>query len=196
MHRPIEPVPRIGSAGYTMVEVIVAMLISCVMMTAVMGVALTAKEGSAEQMHQLMFNQGVAQLSAVVKQYVSACGCNAITGSCVTPTNGCDGTTDGIYGPNTSVSGVNQWYLAGADGSVVDAATLGGAGRSIWPLACGDHYITGIVPSLEGAPYNGYIKISVGWPTVGACTVGVGDDGIPGKDDVPTVTFTANWSEP
>jgi type II secretory pathway pseudopilin PulG len=193
MRRQELPLPSLlGSAGYSLVEVVVAMLIACVMVTAVMGVAVTSKQGSAKNMHRMMFDQGIAQLSSEVKQYVTACGCRADTGVCPAPS--C--ADPGILGPNTAggITGVNQWYLAGAEGTFVDAATApppAGAPRSIWALACGDHYITGVVPSLEAPPYNGYIMYSVGWPTIGACTVG-----LPGINDAPTITFTANWTEP
>ena len=194
--RPCKRPPHIGSAGYSLVEVVVAMLISVVMVTAVMSVAVTAKQGSAKAMHHMMMDQGVAQVSAMVKQYVTACGCNACTGVCPSP----QCADPGISGPNTApgVTGANQWYFSGSkitDWTKVPPPSGTGVPQAVWPLASGDHYLTGVVPSLEAAPYIGYIKYSVGWPNIGgACTVGNG--GIPGVSDAPEVKFMANWSEP
>ncbi len=178
----LRPSPRLPRAGYSLVELVIAMLISCLMITAVMGVAVTARRGGVKGMHRLMFNQGISQLSAQVKQYVTACGCNPSTGAC-DPT-GC--AVPGNLGPHTANSGFATWYLTG--GGLADAATAGGAGRGVYALMCGPHYVTGVVPSLEGAPYNGYIQYDVSWP--GGCPTSIG------ATDTPVVTFTAQWDEP
>jgi len=192
-HAPHDPLAS-PAHGYTLVEVVVAMLISCVMVTAVMGVAVTAKQGGGQQAHRMMFNQGIAQLSAQVKEYVTACGCNASTGVCPSP--GC--ADPGISGPNTGpgITGVNQWYLqdTSVNPGIYDLdgpPNGGGVARTTWALACGDHYITGIVPALEVPPYYGYIHYQVGWPSLGSCTVGV-----PAMNDMPVVQYTAVWTEP
>jgi prepilin-type N-terminal cleavage/methylation domain-containing protein len=197
MRRHRTSVPRLSTApGYTLVEVVVAMLISCVMMTAVMGVAVTAKQGGGQQAHRMMFNQGIAQLSAQVKEYVTACGCSAATGG-TCPSPGC--ADPGISGPNTGpgITGVNQWYLqdTSVNPGIYDfdgPPNAGGVARATWALSCGDHYITGIVPALEVPPYQGYIHYQVGWPTLGTCSV----PGVPGKNDMPVVQYTAVWTEP
>ena len=197
--RPI----RIGFAGYSLVEVVVAMLISCVMLTAVMGVAVTAKQGGGKSMHRLAFDQGISQLSAELKSYVTACGCRADTGAC--PGGGlCD--DPGINGPNTNRAGVAQWYINGAPGAGTTGKLIdtynGSAGADVWALACGDHVITGLFPpppsplALESAPYGGSIKYTVGWPDINAAGVGSCAVGLPGINDAPTIKFMANWSEP
>jgi hypothetical protein len=167
------------------------MLISCVMVTAVMGVAVTAKQGGGQQAHRMMYDQGIAQLSAQVKEYVTACGCNASTGVCPSP--GC--ADPGINGPNTGpgITGVNQWYLQDTSLGIYDfnGPPNSGTPQTVWALTCGDHYVIGIVPAMEVAPYYGYIHYQVGWPTLGACTVGV-----PGANDMPVVQYTAVWQEP
>ncbi|HEX4048634.1 MAG TPA: prepilin-type N-terminal cleavage/methylation domain-containing protein [Elusimicrobiota bacterium] len=167
-------------AGYTLVEVIVAMLISCIMVTAVMGVAVTSKEGSGKAMHHLMFNQGIAQLSAEVKQYVTACGCTK-AGACPAP------NCTEVLGPNTNNAGVGTWYLNGAPGA---AGNLVDSMGNVWALACGAHTITGVVPTLEAAPYNGSITYTVSYPVSGTCA------GTPTATDAPAVSFAANWTEP
>ena len=166
------------------------MLISCIMVTAVMGVAVTSKQGSSKSTRRLLADQGIAQLSAEVKQYVTACGCVKSTGVCPAP------ACTEILGPNTNVAGVSTWNINGAAGpaaNIVDAAVYGGAGRAIWALACGgtgNHVITGIMPTLEAAPYNGSITYNVQWP-IGGC-----NGTLPTAADTPSITFTANWTEP
>jgi len=69
-------------------------------------------------------------------------------------------------------------------------------GRALYALYCGsggNHYITGISPTLEAPPYNGYFVYNVAWPppwpscpmTAAAAAAGS-----------PIITFTANWTEP
>ena len=171
-----------GAAGYTLVEVIVAMLISCVMVTAVMGVAITAKQSTGENMRRLQADQGIAQLSGQLKGYVTACGCNPQTGSCPAPA--C--TT--ILGPNTANAGAATWYLNSdnpAQNSIRDSV------GDKYALMCGNHVITGLVPAIEAAPYNGGIRYSVWWPP-GAPNC----PALPGPTGAPIVTFSANWTEP
>lgn len=185
-HRPRVRVLA-ASAGYSLVEVVLAMLISCIMVTAVMGVAVTARQGSGKSIHRMMFDQGISQLSAEVKQYVTACGCLKSTGACPSP-----GCTQ-IPGPNTNVAGVNTWNLngaVGAGGTLLDSASYGGAGQNVWALSCGSpHVVTGVVPTLESSPYNGSITYNVTWPS--GCTAS-----LPLATDTPLITFTANWTEP
>ena len=134
--------PHRGTNGFTLVELIVAMLISCTMITAVMGVAVTSKQGGGKSMRHVMFDQGIAQLSAEVKQYVTACGCTKNSGTAC-PTPNCTM----ILGPNTN-SGrrehlEHQRKAAGAVAGVpiTDAAAL--RGTNTWALSCGNHVIYG-----------------------------------------------------
>ena len=172
-----------GSRGYSLVEVIVAMLITCVMVTAVMGVAVTSKQGSVKGTHHQMFDQGIAQISAELKGYVTACGCDK-GGTCPAP------NCSMVLGPNINQPGVASWYMNGAvgpTGNIVDSA------GNVWALKCGVHTLTGVLngiaPNLEAAPYNGNITYTVTWPG-GSCA------GIPSANDSPTIAFAANWTEP
>lgn len=173
-----------GSSGFSLVEVIVAMLITCVMVTAVMGVAVTAKQGSIKTTHREMFDQGIAQLSAELKQYVTACGCNKGTGICPAP------ACSTLLGPNSNRPGVASWYFNGAVGPT---GTIADNRGDVWALACGNHRLTGVLtggaPNLEAAPYNGSITYNVSYP-IGGCA------GIPTVTDTPLVQFTASWTEP
>ena len=188
--RAFDRPPPGGSAGYSLVEVMVAMLITCIMLTAVMGVAVTSKQGSITSEHRTLFNQGIAQLTSEVKEYVTACGCDKGTGNCVPALNPTACTQ--ILGPNTNAAGAATWYLNGAAGA---SGVLNDSMGNVWALTCGDHVITGVVPLFEApSPYNGTIDYKVGWPGCAANCVGC--TGVPAATDVPTITFTANWTEP
>lgn len=176
------------------------MLISCIMVTAVMGVAVTGKQGGGKSMRRVQFDQGIAQLSAEVKQYVTACGCTKNPGSaCPAATCYYPGPPP-IQGPNVNnAPGAGTWYINGAPGSlggttIADAGSVGslGTGRNTWALSCGPHYITGILnggtPNLEAPPYNGYILYTVNY--------GSGCGGIPTVTDTPQITYAASWTEP
>lgn len=175
---------RHGAAGYTLVELIVAMLISCVMVTAVMGVAITAKQsGGSKNMRRMLADQAIAQLSGQLKGYVTACGCSPQTGACPAPA--C--TT--ILGPHaTNGNGVNTWYLH-SDNTAADPIQDSMGDK--YALTCGNHVLKGVVPSIEAAPYNGKITYSVWWPP-GSPTC----PALPGAVGAPIVTFTASWTEP
>ena len=180
-------------AGYTLVEVVVAMLISCIMITAVFGVALTSKQSTGKNERHLLFDQGIAQLSGQLKSYVTACGC-VPGGSC--PTGPCNGPGE-IDGPNTNFHwSPATWYLDGAPGA--NGATIHdypnppsscgsfGTPQKVWALASGAHYITGVVnsgtPPLDQSPFCGYIMYTVAWPG-------------PPATVPPQVTFTATWND-
>lgn len=161
------------------------MLISCVMVTAMMSAAVTSKAGSGKNDRRMMASQAVSQLTAQLKGFVTACGCNASTGSCAACAAAC---ASGLCGPNTNNAGANTWYLNG--GPYTDSATAGGGGRNVWALMCGAHYIKGIMPKLEAAPYNGYIQYTVTYNNGGACP------GVTGGSDVPRAVVSASWTEP
>lgn len=167
-------------AGYTLVEVVVAILVSSIIVISVFSVAVTSKAGSGKNDRRLAAGQAAAQVTAQLKGYVTACGCNPSTGDC----SAC--ASSPVLGPNTNNSGVSTWYLSG--GGVADAGSLGGAARNVYALACGDHFVTGIVPPLEASPFNGYIRYTVTYP--GGCPTSIG------VTAAPQVTLSVNWTEP
>jgi hypothetical protein len=179
-----------------LVEVVVALLISSVMITAVFGVALTSKSGSGSGQRRVLANTAVSQVSAQLKAYVTAC-CTPTSGLC--PGASSCGAAGAGTGPN-SLNGVNSWAISlpspPAATAVVDAATAPsgasctpGATRNTWALMCGDHYLTGINSTLEAPPYCGYVKYNVSWPA--GCSAGS-----PPSQGAPIVAFTVNWTEP
>jgi prepilin-type N-terminal cleavage/methylation domain-containing protein len=177
-------------AGFTLVEVIVAMLISCVMITAVMGVAITGvRSGGPKNMRRILADQAISQLSGQLKAYVTACGCSPNTGVC--PVAPCTTSGTGLDGPNSSNVGVGTWYLSGAPGAEVGGVAttiVDSQGATKWALTTGVHTLSNVLPAIEAAPYSGHISYTVTW------AAGVG--AIPGPTDVPSVTFNATWTEP
>jgi hypothetical protein len=171
-----------------LVEVIVAMLISCIMITAVMGVAITGvRSGGPKNMRRILADQAISQLSGQLKEYVTACGCSPSSGVC--PVGPCTTSGTGLDGPNKSpgVTGAATWYLAGSPGSPAGSTIVDSQGAR-WALTAGVHTLTNVLPAIEAAPYSGNISYTVTW------AAGVG--AVPGPTDVPSVTFNANWTEP
>jgi type II secretory pathway pseudopilin PulG len=190
---------RVLLAGYTLVEVVVAMLISCVMVTAVMGVAITAKQSSGpKNFRQILANQAIAQLSGQLKGYVTGCGCLCAQNGTCDATKCADPALcaggKGLNGPNSNNTCNATWYL---NGSVGAADPTTGAPQSImdsqlnaWALASGPHTLSHVVPAIEAPPFSGNISYTVSWPP-GSCA-----GGYPGPTDIPTIAFTAKWNEP
>jgi prepilin-type N-terminal cleavage/methylation domain-containing protein len=172
---------RAGSPGYSLVEVMVAMLIASVMVTAVLGVAVTATKGDTKSSHRQLMNGALTQLSAQLKNYQTACGCYKSNGDC-TSSGGC---TE-ILGPNSNNAGAATWSLNGAPGPAGNLADTS-FGNS-WALACGVHNVTGLVPALEAAPYSATVSYTVTWPTCSAA--------VPALNESPSISFNTNWTEP
>jgi hypothetical protein len=149
-----------------------------------LGVAATSKQGTVKSNHRTAYNQAISQISAQLKNYVTACGCDK-GGACPAP------NCTMISGPNSNATGtVASWYMNGSpgpSGNIVDSA------GNVWALKCGVHTLTNLVsagtPNLEAAPYGGTMSYTVTWPG-GSCA------GIPSMTDAPAISFTANWTEP
>ncbi len=165
---------RRDGLGYTLVEVIVAMLISCIMVTAMFSVALTQKAGSGKSDRKMLANQGMSQVSAMLKGYVTGCGCDPNTGVC----NG-GGDCDTLLGPNKANGGVATWYLNGSGGNISDSM------GNVYALTYGVHTLTGVLPGwLEAAPYNARVSYTVSQAQL-----------VNGRP-VPQVVMSVNWTEP
>ncbi|MBI3564678.1 MAG: hypothetical protein HY079_05730, partial [Elusimicrobia bacterium] len=156
-----------------LVEVIVAMLISCIMVTAMFSVALTQKSGSGKSDRRVLANQGMAQITAMLKGFVTGCGCDPTTGVCSNTNGDCTMLT----GPNTANAGVATWYMNG--GGITDSM------GNVYALTYGTHILTGVLPAwFEAAPYTARVQYAV----TNTQTV----NGRP----VPKVVVTVNWTEP
>lgn len=162
-------------AGYTLVEVVIALLLSSVMVTAVFSVALTSKQGGGKSDRKLVASQASKRVTAALRNYVTGCSCDATTGFC-----GADCGFAGFEGPTPRV-GVASWYFNDPGNAVNDSR------GDVWALASGVHNITGtgVLPQwFLNAPYNGYVSYSVNNSQV--------VDGRP----VPQVTLNVIWTEP
>ncbi|MDE2143607.1 MAG: prepilin-type N-terminal cleavage/methylation domain-containing protein [Elusimicrobia bacterium] len=160
--------------GYTLVEVIVAMLISCVMVTAMFAVALSTKRATGKSDRHLIAAQAARQITSQLKSYVTGCGCStAANGTCSSTNNDCSFMT----GPNTCRSGVATWYIGCPTATPTPIVDSRG---DVYALSAGLHVVTGLLPAwFEAAPYNATVQYTV---TIVGTT--------------PQVVVNVNWTEP
>lgn len=128
-------VPR-GDAGYTLVEVMVAMLLTSIMVTSVFSVALTVKTGGNKGESKIKAAAGARMVAALLKNYVTA-----ETGAV---------STTVIPGP--CVGAANNWSIS--CNGIVDACP-GGGGSDCYALAPGTHTLTGVMGDFELPPPAG-----------------------------------------
>ena len=166
--------PRIsGRAGYTLVEVVIAVLLTSIMVTSVFSVALTSKQGGGKMDRRLIASQAGKQVSGSLRNFVTGCSCNATTGAC-------SAVSCTIQGP-TPRGGVASWYLNDPANNVNDSR------GDVWALAAGLHTITGtgVLPAwFLAAPYNANVQYTVDNSVV-----------VNGRP-VPQVTLNVVWTEP
>jgi type II secretory pathway pseudopilin PulG len=160
-----------------LVEVIVAMLISCIMVTAMFSVALTTKQGTGKSDRHLIASQAARQITSQLKGFVTGCGCNAISGVCSVAGNDCTM----VLGPNTSRNGVATWYFNSPTAVPPITDSMG----DVYALTVGVHTISGLLPVwFEGAPYSARVIYTVTQLTT-----------VAGRP-VPQVDVNVNWTEP
>lgn len=158
------------SAGYTLVEIMIAMLLTSIMVTSVFSVVLTVKTGGQKEENKIKAAVGTRYVSALLKNYVTA-------------ETGGSGTSI-IAGPCAS-NPVNNWSIT--CNGVVDTCPVAssGAPNNCYALAPGSHSLTGILPAaFEATPYSARVVYFV----TTADTIG----GRP----IPHVSVTAQWTEP
>ncbi|MBI5629461.1 MAG: type II secretion system protein [Elusimicrobia bacterium] len=130
-----------GRSGYTLVEVVVAMLISAIMVAAIMSVALSAKKGEVKNDRKIVANQATRELAAKLNAYITADPASTI-----------------IAGPG---SGSNKWSMT--SGSIVD--TCPDASTNCYALTTGSHTLTGFLPTwFEATPYSARAIYFVSYP--------------------------------
>jgi prepilin-type N-terminal cleavage/methylation domain-containing protein len=170
--------------GYTLVEVVVAMLLAAVMITSVFTVALSNKRSNLKQDSQAMAQASSQSVLKMLSAYVTA-----------------DWTQSVVPGPNSR--GTNSWSL---DGDDYEDVTRPGA----WALAPGSHTIKGkssgldpdgLLPRLRGDPYKGTLTYCVQWLNCPQCTNNASC--VPGSCTPPlaatcqpSITVTADWIQP
>ncbi len=132
--------PR-SDSGYTLVEVMVAMLLTSVMVTSVFSVALTVKTGGSKGERKIKASSGAKQIAAVLKNYV--------TGDPLTLT---------IPGPGT---GPNSWSMDGNVGNgvgLIDDTSC----TDCYALTTGAHPLRNILPAeFEASPYFAQLTYTV-----------------------------------
>ncbi len=152
--------------GYTLVEVVVAMLLIAVMVSSVISVALSAKQGGGKTERRLIAARASKHLTAMLKTYVAD------------PSIAVTTATAASWGPGT---GTNKWSLD--DGTINDNDINGSPCVDCYALAPGTHTVLGILPSwFEAAPYGARIKYYVNNPLSAG-------QGTP-------VSVTVDWTEP
>ena len=171
--------PRV-QAGYTLVEVVVAMLITAVIVTSVFSAAVTAKSGTGKNDRRLLASQAARNLSATLKLYVTGCSCDFTTGVCDAA------SCADIPGPNPG-NAANAFSLTDDTKTPpihdsCDSSCSGGA--NCYALKLGAHCVTGLLPGwFEAAPYNARVRYTVT------------QSGVVEGRVVPQVTLDVQWQE-
>lgn len=164
--------PRAFSAanGFTLVEVMVAMLLTTIMVTSVFSVALTVKTGGTKGEGKIKAGAGARQVAALLKNYVTA-------------ETGAASTTD-IPGPCSGAT--NNWSIT--CNGIVDSCP--GGGSNCYALAPGTHTLTGVMGDFENSaamvPPGKSARVSyhVDWSLM-----------VNGRP-APAVSITTTWVEP
>lgn len=160
---------RRRSNGYTLVEVVIAMMLMAVMVSSVFSVVLSTKQSGGKSDRKLAASQASKEMTTMLKGFVSD------------PT--ARGLGEPIDGPNTN-NGVNEWALDDATQSPPITCAHGTLGPNHYALAAGTHTVTGVLPSwFAGPPYLGTMRYFVNVAVVNG-------------QDVPQVAVQVDWTEP
>jgi hypothetical protein len=158
------------------------MLICSIIVTAMFGVALTTKTNSGKTDRRMLATQAAAQLTSMLKGYVTGCGCDSVSGVC----SAANGDCTLILGPNRTQAGALTWSLNGPVGDTrgYNGARIIDSLGDVYALMNGEHSISGLLPAwFESAPYNARVVYTVSSPTT-----------ISGRP-VPQVSVDVRWSE-
>lgn len=142
---------ELRTGGYTLVEVVVAILLTGIMTVSVFSAALTSKASTGKSDRTLIASQAARQLTSRLKSFVTPC-CDPLAGTC-------DVAVDcgSITGPNTSRGGAARWYFQSPGGS-----PIGDEAGDVYALTQGQHVITGLLPSwFESSPYGARVIYDV-----------------------------------
>ena len=172
-----------GRQGYTLIEVVVAMLLSCVMIASVFSVALSNKVASSKIDHSLVAVQASRSLQEKLSAYVTSDPTNTI-----------------IAGPAGGGAGLASWSL--------NRAGYSDSQGTVWALAGGSHVVTG--PGLPpaaivnaglksgeatcpgGASGPACVEYFVYWPCAGG-----GTPAFPVPNNCqPVINVSVFWLEP
>ncbi len=166
-----------GRAGYSLVEVVIAILLTAVIVTSVFSVSVSSKTSDIQAERKFKGAVGTRQVSALLRTYVTGDEFDSAIN---------------LPGPGT---GPNTWSMTSPGTGIVDHfwtyPSCGGV-RNDYALAPGDHCLTGVLGAFEAAPYNArvwyhVVDMAVGDPILGPACPGC---------KLPFVTITADWIDP
>jgi type II secretory pathway pseudopilin PulG len=157
--------------GYTIIEVIVSIMLTAVMVSAVFSVALTTKTGGGKADRKLLAGQAERSLTAALRSYVTA-----------------DTANTAIPGPNAAA---NTGGATGAAGWSIHTAAVqtDSMGVGTYALAVGTHILA--CPAAAGADAACFLAKALRNPPFNGTIQYVVAAGSP-----PQVTVTVNWTEP
>ena len=157
-----------GASGYTLVEVVVAMLLTSLMVTAVMSVAITTRGSGKKNVNKLTAEAGDRRLADELKNYVTG-DTNPLTSDIPGP------------GPGT----INKWSITGPNPLLDVQDSMSCAPPPCYALANGTHDLINFFPAtFEAPPFNARISYVVT------------QMGTLGGRPVPQVVITASWTQP
>ncbi len=196
---------KIKNGGFTLVEVVIAMLLTAIIVSGVFSLALTIRSGNVQTDRKLIADQYARQLTSMLKSYVTAdCTGNPAT-TAMAPLN---------------ASGVHSWSLSNVEGP--GGLISDSCGASCYALESGYHVLTNFIPPAasnaelnSGSPYNAKICYNVDYggdcstdPTiqnnlatcsdaaVGGTTPCTNPPGYATAPAPPSVCVNAYWNEP
>jgi hypothetical protein len=179
----------LGQGGYSFVEVIISLLLASVIVTSVFSVALTSKSMNGthgRNEREQAAGQAIKEISGTLRYFVT--GCRDISGACNPVGTGSCGS---LQGPNLGQASPSDWSLnhyPTSNGVITDS--LG----SVYALKTGTHCLTGVLPpwfETPVAPYNAQLCYTVVAGPAYALPAA-----FPATQNLPTVTFNVNWTEP
>lgn len=193
VHR-IRPTDSRGIEGYTLIEVVVALLVSAIIATAVMSVALTAKMNGGQNGkndRREIAGQAVKNVSAALRNFVSGC-CDVYSG-CVIG-SGLPYSCLPIRGPNL-LGAYGGWTFDGYPLAAGPVGDPGFAGRYALLASATPHNLTNVLPSwFTSAPYNAQLSYTVNPGGVGYTLPAAAT--YPTNKFMPQVSIQVNWTEP
>ncbi|MBI3553304.1 MAG: type II secretion system protein [Elusimicrobia bacterium] len=158
---------KAGRSGYTLLEVIISMMLTAILCSAVFSIAITAQQSSNKIDRRVIANQCQRHLSEMLANYVSG---------------DYSATNDRIAGPTSTTPGVASWYINGATGE--DGRVIVDSCGACYALSPGVHTLTNFLPGwFEVQPFNGAISYTI---TNTALTNG----------NQPNVSISVTWTEP
>ena len=157
-------------SGYTLIEVVIAILLTAVIVTSVFSVSLTSKTSDVKAERKLKGAVGTRQVSSLLRNYVT-------------------GDLGVALGPGDAGGWSMTVPSKGIEDHAWNGTTCGGA-RNDYALTAGDHCLTGVLGTFEAAPYNARV-----WYRVVDRAIADPVAGCPGCS-LPEVTITATWIDP